>query len=196
VGCGVFARGGGGAGLAVTTALAVLWLVAPAAPASAQQTEEGVYSHGRYYFGLSGITAFRTGGYEDQAEPSWGVAANAGYRLLSHLGTDVQGEWHSNFDRHGGGHYTAWAVTGIARGYLLTGRIQPYALLGAGVIQTRKLGQGSTTTQTGFAPRAGMGVSYFVTRDLALTLDAAYVVPVGDPKALDFVSINWGLQWY
>lgn len=185
-------RGGRGGALVLGLGLA---LGLAAGPAAAQQGSS-VYSHNRYYVGLSGLTAFITGKNASDTDPSLGVAVQAGGRIHEHVAIEAQGEWNDRFDFDGDGHLTAWAATGAVRGYLLTGRIQPFGILGAGVIQVREMGGGSATADMGFMARGGFGVDYYLTRDLALTFSATYTRPVGDPDDYDFVQLNWGFQWY
>jgi hypothetical protein len=169
--------------------------VTAATPAAAQQTST-VYSHNRYYVGASGIAAFITGDNASNTDPSIGIAARAGGRIHEYVALEVNGEWNDRFDYDGDGHLTAWAAMGSAKGFLLTGRIQPYGILSAGVIQVRQMGGGSATADLGFAARGGFGVDYYLTRDMALSFTATYTRPVGDPDDYDFVSLNWGILWY
>lgn len=172
-----------------------LALTAVAAPAAAQQ-EPTIYSHNRYYIGVSGLTAFNTGDNASDTDPSLGVAVRFGGRFHEHFAAEVGGEWNDRFDFDGDGHLTAWAATAAARGYLLTGRIQPYGILGAGIIQIREFGGGSASADLGFAARGGFGLDYYLTRDLALSFTATYTRPVGDPDDYDFVQLSWGIQWH
>ena len=41
----------------------------------------------------------------------------------------------------------------------------------------------------------GGGLDYYVTRDWALVLDAAYVLPFGDLEDLRYISFNWGFRF-
>ncbi|MGH0033650.1 MAG: outer membrane beta-barrel protein [Myxococcota bacterium] len=181
-------------GLALLAGLLV-GLSAAAEPALAQQAPT-IYSHNRYYLGISGLTAFSTGRRAGDLNPSTGVALRGGGRVHEHWAVEVQGEWNDRFDFDGDGHLTSWAATAAARGYVLTGRIQPYGILGAGVIEVREMGGGSSTSDMGFVARGGFGVDYYLTRDLALSLSATYSRPVGDPDDYDFVTLSWGIQWH
>ncbi len=166
--------------------------IAAAQEAPAPSEPGRPYSHNRYMIGLSGVTAVAT---SKDLDPSMGVHLRFGGRMHPHLALEVFGEWHDRFDDENG-HFTAWATGMNLRTYALTGRIQPFLVTGGALIQTREMGDGSARADLGFAPRAGLGLDYYLTRDLAISVDATYVIPVGEPAGLDFISINWGLQWH
>ena len=174
----------------------VLGSVLGLAGSASAEPQSTIYSHNRYYIGLAGLTSFNTGDNASDTDPSLGVAVRFGGRVHSRVAVEVQGEWNDRFDFEGDGHLTAWAVTGAARGYMLTGRIQPYGILGGGIIQVREFGGGSASSDLGFAARGGLGLDYYLTRDLAISLSATYTRPVGDPDDYDFVQLTWGIQWH
>jgi len=169
-------------------------LGALAPPASAQGTpnSDRPFSHRRYLLGLSGIAAVAT---SKDLDPSPGVQVRIGARVHRHFAVEGFGEWHNRFD-DSFRHYSAWGAGMNVRAYALTRRIQPFLLVGGGAIMRRKMGGGEARSSLGFAPRAGLGLDYYLNRDLAISLDATYVIPIGAPAGLDFVSINWGLQWH
>ena len=183
--------------LGLIYAIAVLAASPLAASAQNQPTlipvdPDRPYSHSRYLVGISAIAAVAT---SKDLDPSPGIQLQIGGRFHRYLGAEMFGEWHSRFDSDFR-HYSAWGAGMAFRGFFMTGRIQPFVLAGGGVIQTRRGGGGSTVSDIGFAPRAGLGIDYYLNREIAMRLDTTYVIPVGDPAGLDFISVTWGLQWY
>ena len=90
------------------------------------------------------------------------------------------------------------------KGYFLTGRYQPFLLIGAGAMQAKtKLKQPSGLAFTGlgnesenaFALRFGGGIDLYATEHVVVSVDADYVLPFGDLDALDYVTIGWGIEY-
>ncbi|HPG27034.1 MAG TPA: hypothetical protein PLW10_15460 [Myxococcota bacterium] len=106
----------------------------------------------------------------------------------------------------------SWTLTGDLRAYVLTGVVQPYAVLGAGwmwadtddepVVRTgtdpepalRPISSGIGSRQ-GFAARAGAGLDVYLNDAFFLNAQATYVVPVGRIRDFDYVSIAWGIGY-
>jgi hypothetical protein len=94
----------------------------------------------------------------------------------------------------------------------MTGRFQPFAVLGAGwlwadtddepVVRTgtgtdpvlRPIPSGIGSPD-GFVARAGAGLDAYLSESFFLTFQATYMVPVGDVRDFDYVSIAWGLGY-
>ena len=90
------------------------------------------------------------------------------------------------------------AITTDLKGFLLTGRLQPFALVGIGTTigEVRdSFGAGLEIEEADFVARFGGGLDFYLTESLALTLDASYVLPTGDLADFDYVSLGWGLQY-
>ena len=45
------------------------------------------------------------------------------------------------------------------------------------------------------AARFGGGIDIYATENFAVSLNISYVLPTGDLKDLDYVSIAWGFQY-
>jgi hypothetical protein len=48
---------------------------------------------------------------------------------------------------------------------------------------------------TDFAARFGGGIDLYATKHVVLSVEAEYVLPTGDVKDLDYISIGWGFQY-
>ena len=106
-----------------------------------------------------------------------------------------------------------WVITGNVRGHLLTGAYQPFLLVGVGLMTTKvklkvkdSVGEGSAgrdfrnslsepDRRTGFAARLGGGIEVYANEHFVFTLGVDYVLPTGDVKDLDYVSVGWGLEY-
>jgi opacity protein-like surface antigen len=147
------------------------------------------------------------------ADNSFGFNGDVGYRCHPRLAGEVEVEWLDGFDADLSdpvlGHVAstdieALAVTANLKGYLLTGRYQPFLLFGGGVIQTESnlqdalapgIGISNIEKETEFAFRFGGGIDLYATKNVVVTLDADYVMPFGNLDELDFITIGWGFQY-
>jgi opacity protein-like surface antigen len=149
-----------------------------------------------------------------KVDDSYGLNLLAGYRFDSHLAAEAQFEWASGFDTQviqtaptrdenaGDIDIASYTFTVNGKAYLLTGRYQPFALVGAGIMtakvktkDTRNLNLNGTDTQTGFAARFGGGIDLYATDNIVVTGGIGYVLPMGDVKNLDYVSFNLGAMY-
>lgn len=138
------------------------------------------------------------------ADDSWGGSGRIGYRILPRLAAEAQIEFVRNVDvrvttdsESEREQIELMTLTGNAKMFLLTGRIQPYAIagLGWGRSRTDPAGGGSDERDDGFVARFGAGVDLYGNRNVALCLEATYVYPAtGGIKDLDQVSLGAGLM--
>ncbi|MBW2418344.1 MAG: porin family protein [Deltaproteobacteria bacterium] len=140
----------------------------------------------------------------------FGFNARAGYRLMSHFGTELQFEYlpyvsvkvsdllingdpktqRSEFD--------FWTLTANGKAYISDGRIQPFGLLGLGMGYTRVKGLVDalgTHSEVGFALRVGGGVDAYATENVAIGFDVTYVLPFGDINDFDYLSLILGVKY-
>ena len=88
--------------------------------------------------------------------------------------------------------------TGNVKGYLLTGRVQPFLLAGVGLMQVEAkdtVGVGLSIEEEDFAARFGGGVDFYINPNIAVVIDVGYVLPTGDLDGLDYVSFSGGFQY-
>jgi opacity protein-like surface antigen len=151
-------------------------------------------------------------------DASLGINGRVGYRFHPHFSAELLVEWLDGFDADlsitdvsltppvsidfATIEIEPWVITGNVKGHLLTGRYQPYLLAGAGVMTAKvklkdSLGLGASESDrlTDFAARFGGGIDVYLTENIVLTAGADYVLPTGDVKDLDYVSIDWGFQY-
>ncbi len=140
---------------------------------------------------------------------SFGLKARAGYRCHRYLSADFQAEWIEEFDGtvfpKGAGARSRFDVRSLVftsnlRAYLplLGDRMQPFALVGAGVADMktkRSVGPGRKNRETEFAVRVGGGVDFYITPNVVVTLDTDWVRPFGSLDDYDYVSGSVGAQY-
>lgn len=142
-----------------------------------------------------------------------GFKGRVGYRCYRYVSAELQVEWVDEFEgkvfADGAGHVLNFdvkpvVVTTNARGYLpiFGDRVQPFALLGAGLAVVKSTlkdvtgtGQRTSDTVTEFAIRAGGGIDFYATPNIVLTLDADYVRAFDDLDDFDYVSVGLGAQY-
>jgi opacity protein-like surface antigen len=138
------------------------------------------------------------------ADFSEGLQARAGYRVHPLFGVEVNFEWLSEFEIEGGevgtlGELEVRTLTADAKLFLPNWKNGQFFLLaGAGVLGAEfkdTLGLGVSEDETDFAARFGAGIDIYLTKNIAVTVEASYVFPTGDVKHLDYVSGNAGLQY-
>lgn len=163
----------------------------------------GDYDRGGLYLGGSASLAFdlfedefkEVAGSDGSVDESLGASVKVGYRLNPRFAGEVEFEWLSGFDLlvdgSKAGEIESWIATGNAKGYLLTGSIQPFLLVGGGVMQAK----GGTGRATDIAWRFGGGLEMYVSRRFVLTVDADYVLPIFDLEDLDYISMGVGFQY-
>ena len=175
---------------------------AGAASAQEEDAEEPNYIRDGWYFGLQynlGIEDWVLSDGLEDVDNSNGLGVYVGWRFLKYWGMDLQYEWQSGF----GG--TAASVSGEAnanvftvngRAYLPFGRVQPFVLVGMGLIQSTAKVAGGTVAATGdFTGRFGGGLDLYLTKNWVLEASATYIQPAGDLSEQRYLSIGAGLQY-
>jgi opacity protein-like surface antigen len=168
------------------------------------------YDHSGFYLGGSatgGFSRFQSGLPSDiKVDDSFGAGAQLGYRFHPRAAAEAEFEWLGRYfgsvDVDGGEidlfRIGSWTATGNAKGYLLTGSIQPYGLVGVGVMRSNikdALGLDLSGKSTDLALRFGAGVECYVFRKFVTTIGVDYLHPTGDQKDLNYVSVQVGLQY-
>jgi opacity protein-like surface antigen len=135
-----------------------------------------------------------------------GLAARVGYRFHPYLAGEVEFRWFANAsaeldngdDTLDAVKIETLALTGNVKGYILTGRIQPFLLAGAGFMHlngTNKFNLDVETSGDEFAARFGGGVDLYINRNFVVVVEGGYVLPTGKLSRLDHVLWSVGLQY-
>jgi len=154
---------------------------------------------------------------------AFGGGGRAGYRCHSYVATELQFERLAIFNgslaetdipmndkvRNFDLELESLVFTTNAKGYLLTGRYQPYVLGGVGFMRMETKARDATTTPgtiVGYAAqqsditvkvalRFGAGLDFYVTDNIVATLEGSYLIPTGELSGLDYYSFGLGLQY-
>jgi opacity protein-like surface antigen len=160
------------------------------------------------------VTNFTGDAANAQSEATAGANLRVGYRMHPRVAAELQWEWLFPSDipltiqRSGTGEFVSddsafevksWVVTANLKGYVLTtGNLQPFLLLGAGIMKGEVDGReiyGFSADGFSFLGRMGGGLDYYFTPHIVGTVDLSYVLPVGDLSDFPFISGGLGLQY-
>jgi len=184
---------------------------------------DGEYDRSGFYLGGSATAGFSLfEGYLDDtfrtavnADNSFGAGAQFGYRFHPRVAAEAEFEWLGRYFASTEAEMAAadgemtdaeidvlsidsWIATGNVKGYLLTGPVQPYGQVGVGVMRSdveETLGLGLGWNSTDLALRFGAGVECYVFRKFVTRIGVDYLHPTGDQTDLNYVSVQFGLQY-
>lgn len=177
----------------------------PARKAAADQEENSDPSRKGPSLGLGGTYAIETfdtsGGLN--LDNSGGFNARIGYRFHPRIAGEVEIERFQQFDAHVGGtdvgEINAWSLGANVKGFVLTGKIQPYGLFGLGYADWETTNSANTAnpekTDDGLALRFGGGVDWYVTNKVVLTSDVTYLMGTGDASDYSTVALSFGIAY-
>ncbi len=211
--------------------------IATAALVAESDTVEDGYARRGWLVGAGGSYAMET--FEDDvesefqsvlgstvsfsADDSFGVNGRVGYRCHQRFSVEVEVEWLDGSEADISDttlvkafpvDVEPWVYTVNTKGYLLTGRYQPFLLLGVGVMTaSSELGftQGvvadvqycvlsdlclyESVDKIEFAMRFGAGIDLYATKHVVVSAEVDYVFPFGDLENFNYVSFGLGLQY-
>jgi Outer membrane protein beta-barrel domain len=142
---------------------------------------------------VAGIPAFDLPSTVGQ-QNGWGMEVRGGYKVLSHLALEGQWQWIARYETtNGQGAQLNVAqtntFTGNAKVFVFTGPIQPYAILGFGLMNAA-LKHGPDKTEA--ALRVGGGSNFFFTDHIGIYGEITYLKPFGSLSTLGSVPIAFG----
>ena len=170
----------------------------------AAETEESKVDYARRGFYLDGGMAYANGFSGSMAGPR----IHVGYRCHNRFAADLEYEglyirgsegFHGSKITSGpdaGKNDSAdsyWNIAYNAKAFILTGRIQPFIVVGFGVGSADRKYGGRTNTD--FSINGGAGVDGWLTESLALSLDAKYTALTGGASDLGHLSIGTTLKY-
>jgi opacity protein-like surface antigen len=141
------------------------------------------FAYGIENFGLGKVEAANA--VKLSVDDSPGFDIRGGYRFHPNLAVEGDFQYFTGFDiSEKGGSKLATAdtlaVTVNAKGYPLTGRFQPYGLLGLGFMRSY-FEHG--TNDSVFAVRLGGGADFYATENIVVFVEGSYMLPTADYKA-------------
>ena len=185
-------------------------------------SEDNPYARNGFYLGLAGAFAIDAAAEEELEKESGlklrigddiGLQARLGYRFHPRFAAEYQFEWITDVDidvqgvgfGNGAFQLERWASTANVKAYLATDIVQPFLLVGLGVMTVEVDGSpvevspgtfvGLSVEETDFAARFGAGFEVYATEHFVINLDASYVLPTGSLEDFDYVSLGWGFQY-
>jgi len=200
--------------------------------------QEAKYDRTGFYLGLAGTFAVptrledtldslvsdNTVGFSVEGvdvDASLGFHARGGYRLHPRLAIEAHFEDLAGFDiaaKDGQrprpeastdlANVDGWTLTGDLKVFLLTGTIQPFGVVGVGLMSadaertaSDNLGDGAAQlvaevpSGDAFTVRFGGGIDMYLSPHFAICIDTTYVLPTAPLQDLQYVSFEWGFQY-
>lgn len=161
------------------------------------------------------------------ADDAWSVTGRGGYRCHPRFSVGASLEVFGGFDTQwtgplgtGSNDIDIFDVTTDIKGYLLTGRYQPYVLVGGGTMHistkvTNPTGITSTVPNgapppanlavygpviqsrdyTDFVFRFGGGFDVYATDHVVVNIGASYLLPLGQVSGVDLYTVGGGIEY-
>jgi hypothetical protein len=106
---------------------------------------------------------------------------------------ELQSEW-LKYDLGFGGRLDSVASTVNLRWFIPIGRVQPFFVTGVGCSYLRS-DVGQTSWELDVTGRLGGGVEFYATRNVALILDASYMITADNDivEDMQYLSVGLGL---
>ena len=161
------------------------------------------YDRDGWYTGLGAGYAMELFTHGNSGDSGF-VQLRAGYHFLRFASIELQLEYTPKFKGKSGdyaGVNTAtWATWANFKGYPTapwTGRFQPFAMIGIAWMWERLTGSAinGSNEDGGFAARFGGGIDLYITDNIVVTAESAWVLPSGGLKTLKQVQIGGALQY-
>ena len=161
------------------------------------------YDRDGWYVGIGGGGALEY--FDNGSASNSGIAQiRAGYHFLRFAAIEPQLEFTPKFNGDSGKYkgvdtqtFGAWLNF---KGYPTapwTGRFQPYLMTGVGWWWERRWGKqvSGVDEQGGFVSRFGGGIDVYITKNIVVTAESAWVLPTGELDKLKQVQIGGALQY-
>jgi len=166
-------------------------------PARKQTAEEENNDPSRTgpYLGIGGLFALENfSGIGMSTDDSGGYNAQVGYRFGPHFASDIRVERYQEFDSPNG-EVNGWALGLNGKGYILTGKLQPFGMIGINLLDMETTNSAATNTNKtddGPAFRFGAGLDWYVTNHIVMTTDVSYMLGVSQVNGYDMVLFSLG----
>jgi len=191
---------------ALAASAAILFSIASSTGAQAVEQEDLPFADARTYLmagGSNGIELFDLGA-DETAGNGVGLHVRFGKRVASHFAVESQIDWIGGFDLSepspiGGDRRTGsvdiWTMGLNVKAFLLTDRVQPYMLVGmGGIFVTGNIGFDAVDiTGNGFMGRFGVGLDFYATERIGMSIETAYVLPTSSASGFEHITVHWGI---
>lgn len=176
----------------VWLAVLVVLLAAP----GASWADDDDYARSGAYFGVGGFLAIETFQNSTAGDLGGGFDLHFGYRITDIFATELEFAYMDGFDYQPepGTSVDAYTLMGVVKAHAPFGRIQPYGLLGVGyyrAVFTRPPGTiGGSTDHVDAAMKVGIGVDYYITRNIAVAPKFDYNFLMNRKMSLDYMAVG------
>lgn len=187
---------------ALLVANATLAIAADEAPAE-PSTEAAPFGGATPYVSVGGTYGIQNaGGVPGGLSDSGGYDLRAGYNFGNMIAAEIEWQAFGNFDRNAVAPVTGNDEPSLEARMLslngrfapLSGRIQPYGLIGAGWFNVQADRVSAYSHQSSFGMRFGLGVMAYVTDRIGVAVEAAYLLPLtgnlGGGDSFDIIPIT------
>jgi hypothetical protein len=164
-----------------------------------------------------------------RSDDTWSVSGRGGYRCHPRYSIGATLEYFGGFDTDwsgatgmGSDDIDMFVGTVDIKGYLATGRLQPFLLLGGGTMAVQTKVTNPTAVQKSsevdpptdpltylpnrgpviqsrsyldFVFRFGGGIDVYATENVVVNVGATYLLPMGQVKTLDLFTIGGGIEY-
>ena len=177
----------------IVTALAALLCGSLGLTDAFAEEEESIdYARPGRFFTAQGVFAIEN--IDNADDNTGGFSLGVGYRMGPRAAIELEYEWLDDFGS-GGVEVSAWMLGVNGRYYLLQSQVQPFLLLGGGLLVAENDAAGFSDDDEVFAIRLGAGGEIYLTDRLALTTEATYVFPFGELDDFQFGTISAGILY-
>jgi opacity protein-like surface antigen len=175
-------------------ALAVLFFL-PCTGAMADDEESGDVG---FYLGGGAIRSFEDFDHDRiDFDDAVGFDFRAGFRFEEWIALEVQSEWSGRFDGDTRSSDLEIHYRGLnAKLYPLQTWIEPFVVVGAGVLYGRLDRDGGNKDDFGAGFRIGGGVEIPIIDGLRATLEGSYVIPTPDLEDYRYAAVSAGIVWH
>jgi opacity protein-like surface antigen len=129
-------------------------------------------------------------------DPSWGFSVRAGSRTNQHVAFGIEADYYNGFDSNVG-DLSGFSVFPVMHYYPFIGKIEPYATVGLGVYRLKGDNNtfGDDDTAIEIAAKLGAGVDFYVTDQIGVFADAAYIIADRDLEDFQSIPITLGVKY-
>lgn len=157
------------------------------------------YARPGVYIGAGGAYAIE----DFNSNLNWGNApgfnGRLGYRFHPHVAVEAMIERMDAFEPKGFNNtvkFKTWTGTLNTKVFALTGRFQPYGLVGIGAMRVDRHYSGwSNSHDTDLAYRVGVGLDSYLTENWLVNVEVSNVNPTGDVDGTTYYSLGGGIQF-
>jgi opacity protein-like surface antigen len=166
------------------------------------------YGRPGFLIGVAGFWAPENFDTDLDIDDSRGLAAVVGYRFGRYVSLELRGEYLDAFDVSSDDPALAlyeaeldgYVITVGPKIYPFAGSLQPFVGFGVGAMHaeidgTDANGAPFDRSETDAVFRFAGGLDYFLSENLVLNLEAAYIAPGGDLSNIDYGSLGGGVTF-